>query len=199
MDYGHEYGSSFKYSIYIDRFVFHVYVQAKASLTMFKFLKIYTTTAFLLLIISIGFTSCKKEQKASTPIKVEFKKEGELRLFKQDTDSLIKQFNIEFAEDEYETQTGLMNRYSMQDHQGMLFIFPNSQPRSFYMKDTFISLDIIYIDEQMKIVSFQKNGKPMDETSLPSGVPAKYVLEIKAGLSDQLQLAIGDKIEYHKN
>lgn len=166
---------------------------------MFKFLKFYAAKTFLLLIITVCFTSCKKEQKASTPIKVEFRKEGELRLLKQDTDSLIKQFNIEFAEDEYETQTGLMNRYSMQDNQGMLFIFPNNQPRSFYMKDTFISLDIIYIDAQMKIVSFQKNAKPLDETSLPSGVPAKYVLEIKAGLSDQLQLVIGDKIEYFKN
>lgn len=166
---------------------------------MLKFLKLKSIHIFLILISSICYNSCKEDKKANIPIKIEFTKEGELSITKQDTDSLITTLNIEFAEDEYETQTGLMNRYSMQDNQGMLFVFPDSQPRSFYMKNTLIPLDIIYIDDQMKIVSFQKNAKPMDETSLPSGVPAKYVLEINTGLSDKLQLVIGDKINYIKN
>lgn len=166
---------------------------------MLKFLKLNSIHIFLILISSICYNSCKEDKKANIPIKIEFTKEGELSITKQDTDSLITTINIEFAEDEYETQTGLMNRYGMQDNQGMLFVFPDSQPRSFYMKNTLIPLDIIYIDDQMKIVSFQKNAKPMDETSLPSGVPAKYVLEINTGLSDKLQLAIGDKINYLKN
>jgi uncharacterized membrane protein (UPF0127 family) len=80
----------------------------------------------------------------------------------------------------------------------MLFIFPDVSYRSFYMKNTKIPLDIIYIDEQKTIVSFQKNAKPFDETSLPSEAPAKYVLEIKGGLSDEWQLEVGDQIEFEK-
>jgi hypothetical protein len=122
-----------------------------------------------------------------------------LHLKKRNTDSIIKKLDIEFAEDDYETQTGLMYRTKLDTNQGMLFIFPNEQIRSFYMKNTKIPLDIIYINEEQQIVSFQKNAKPFDETPLPSGAPAKYVLEINAGLSDEWNLEVSDKIEFKKN
>lgn len=150
-----------------------------------------------LLLLVLG---CKEEPKSIVaPISIEFKKEGTLQLFKSGTDSIISSFDIELAEDEYETQTGLMNRGSMENNQAMLFIFPNIQMRSFYMKNTLISLDIIYLDESKKVVSIQKNAKPMDETSLPSSAPAKYVLEINGGLSEQLFITEGDSIAFSKN
>ncbi|WP_458627463.1 DUF192 domain-containing protein [Winogradskyella sp. PC D3.3] len=153
----------------------------------------------VLLIFVVGFLSSCNEDKQSKPedkVVVNFKKEGILNLLKADTDSIIKSIDIEIADDEYSTQTGLMYRTELQNNHGMLFIFPNVQMRSFYMKNTKIPLDIIYIDEALSIVSFQKNAKPMDETSLPSEAPAKYVLEINAGLSDEWQLAVGDKIHF---
>ncbi|WP_178984490.1 DUF192 domain-containing protein [Winogradskyella helgolandensis] len=143
-------------------------------------------------------SSCKEEKKTVTEDKVvvNFKKEGTLTLKKTDSDSIIKIIDIEIADDEYTTQTGLMYRTKLETNHGMLFIFPNVQMRSFYMKNTKIPLDIIYIDQDLSIVSIQKNAKPMDETSLPSEAPAKYVLEINGGLSDTWQLAIGDKIRF---
>lgn len=151
----------------------------------------------LCLFIAFG---CKDSEK-SQPIKtadITFTKHGELQLIKKDTDSIIQTLDIEIADDEYKTQTGLMYRESMEDRQAMLFIFPDAQVRSFYMKNTAISLDIIYIDENKKIVSFQKNTKPYDATSLPSGVPSQYVLEINAGLSERWNLEKGDRIEWNK-
>ncbi|WP_417861164.1 DUF192 domain-containing protein [Winogradskyella sediminis] len=143
-------------------------------------------------------SSCKEEKKTITEDKVvvSFKKEGTLTLKKADSDAIIKTIDIEIADDEYTTQTGLMYRTKLETNHGMLFIFPNVQMRSFYMKNTKIPLDIIYIAEDLTIVSFQKNAKPMDETSLPSEAPAKYVLEINGGLSDAWQLEIGDKISF---
>lgn len=143
----------------------------------------------------IHLQGCKDEQKTIKPVIVEFEKEGELML-KKANDSLIKRLDIEIADDDYQTQTGLMYRDDMDENQGMLFVFPEADYHSFYMKNTKIALDIIYIDAEKKIVSFQKNAQPFSEASLPSNVPAKYVLEINAGLSDQWQLEIGDKIEY---
>ena len=67
--------------------------------------------------------------------------------------SLIAKFDIEIADDEYETQTGLMNRKSMKNDNAMLFIFPDMQMRAFYMKNTLIPLDIIYLDNNNTIVS----------------------------------------------
>jgi len=147
----------------------------------------------LLLLIS----SCKEDKKVIAT-EVTFKKEGELSLFKTDNDSLIAKFDIEIADNEYETQTGLMNRKSMKDTNAMLFIFPDMQMRAFYMKNTLISLDIIYLDNNNTIVSIQENAKPLNETSLPSGSPAQYVLEVNGGLSQQLNIEIGDKMAFTK-
>ena len=143
-----------------------------------------------------AYTSCKKERKIIKPLKMEFKKEGELTLFKSNSDSVITIFDIEIADNDYERQTGLMHRSSMEDNQAMLFVFPDLRLRSFYMKNTLIPLDIIYIDDHNKIVSLQKNAKPLNEASLPSNIPAKYVLEINAGLTQTLPLKVGDRMDY---
>jgi len=81
---------------------------------------------------------------------------------------------------------------------GACFIFPDVALHSFYMKNTQFPLDIIYLDEHLKIASFQENAKPFDETGLSSLVPVKYVLEVNAGLSEKWLLEIGDQVEYHK-
>jgi len=150
---------------------------------------------------SLQFSACKDEKKSTvvTPITIEFQKEGELQLKKAKTDSVVATLDIEIADDAYQTQTGLMYRKSMAAHQGMLFIFPDSAMRSFYMKNTQIALDIIYLDENKAIVSIQKNAKPMNETSLPSVAPAKYVLEVNAGLSTTWGLEKDDVIAFSTN
>ncbi|KQC31373.1 DUF192 domain-containing protein [Flagellimonas eckloniae] len=140
-------------------------------------------------------TDSKKEIKTET---ISFTKEGELTILKQETDSIAALFNIEIAESEYETQTGLMYRESMEENQGMLFIFPDVAMHSFYMKNTQFPLDIIYIDENLKIASFQKDAKPYNESGLSSKVPVKYVFEINAGLSEKLGLEIGDVVSFTK-
>ncbi len=143
--------------------------------------------------------SCKdtshSENKSLTK-EITFTKEGELSLMKSETDSIIAKLDIEIADDEYSTQTGLMYRHSMDQNQGMLFIFNDLRQRSFYMKNTEIPLDIIYLNSEKEIVSIQKNAKPFDETSLPSSAASQYVLEVNAGLSDKWNLEQGDRIEF---
>lgn len=141
----------------------------------------------------------KKQNKIVKSVAITFKNEGKLQIKKAVSDSVISTLDIEIADDDYSTQTGLMYRKSMKENQAMLFIFPDSDYRSFYMKNTEIPLDIIYISEDKRIVSIQKNAKPFDETSLPSEAPAKYVLEINGGLSDVWNLEKGDQIEYTVN
>ena len=130
---------------------------------------------------------------------ITFKKEGELLLKKVTTDSVFKTLDIEIAKTEYETQTGLMYRHMMEGNQAMLFIFKKERPRSFYMKNTEFSLDIIYINKKKEIVGIQKNTKPFDNTSLPSNEPVLYVLEINGGLSDSWGINLGDIIEWTIN
>ena len=155
--------------------------------------------AAVLLSMMLQSYSCKEtsENKSLTK-EVSFTKEGELTLKKASNDSIVAILDIEFANTEYETQTGLMYRRTMQDDRGMLFIFENEIRRSFYMKNTEFALDIIFINSDHEIVSIQKNTKPFNKSSLPSDAPAKYVLEINAGLSDQWGLEVGDLIEFSK-
>jgi uncharacterized membrane protein (UPF0127 family) len=148
------------------------------------------------LVFLICLSSCKKEKKDITPIQVTFKKEGELTLYKGASDSIIAKLDIEIADTDYDVQSGLMYRDSMEENRGMLFVFPTMRQRYFYMKNTRISLDLIYLNNEKVIVSFQENAEPFNEAQLPSTVPAQYVLEVNAGLAEKWLLDIGDRMEY---
>lgn len=145
------------------------------------------------------FVGCKNDAKRTIKTQaVTFTKEGVLTIYKGQSDSLAVRFDIEIAESDYETETGLMYRKSMSENQGMLFIFPDIRQHFFHMKNTEIGLDIIFLDENLKIVSFQENAKPFDEKLLPSQVPVQYALEINAGLSEKWLLEVGDQIAFTK-
>lgn len=155
--------------------------------------------ALLLFAGILVFHACKEETK--TVVKTEpvtFKKEGILKIIKNKAGTVITVMDIEIAESEYETQTGLMYRKSMEDTQGMLFIFPDERMHSFYMKNTEIPLDIIFIKADSTIASLQKNARPYDESGLSSKVPVRFVLEVNAGLAEKWSLEVGDKIDFKK-
>lgn len=155
--------------------------------------------SFFLFCFTAMLISCKSETKKVVETKpIVFNKEGSLTIYKAEKDSILAQLDIEIAESDYETQTGLMYRKGMAKNQGMLFIFPDVAVHSFYMKNTQFPLDIIYIDENLRIASFQENAKPFDEKGLSSSVPVKYVLEVNAGLAENWILEVGDKVEFNK-
>ncbi|KZS41300.1 hypothetical protein AWE51_22765 [Aquimarina aggregata] len=155
-----------------------------------------------LLCITLAMFSCKTDQKSNTTItkEISFTKEGELSLFtlEDSIPKLITQLDIEIADSDYERETGLMYRKTMENKQGMLFISEENKVQSFYMKNTLIPLDIIYIDQGHKVVSIQKEAKPLDEKSLVSKGPAKYILEVNAKLTDLWNLKTGDSISFSK-
>lgn len=143
------------------------------------------------MLISCGNDS--KESEIPTE-EILFKKEGNLYLIKAaDT---IQEIEIEIADTPYERETGLMYRKSMESDQGMLFIYPNEALRSFYMKNTYIPLDIIFYGKDSTVVSIQKNAQPLNEASLTSSVPAQYILELNAGKVDEWNIALGDRIDF---
>ncbi|MBX7247790.1 MAG: DUF192 domain-containing protein [Caulobacteraceae bacterium] len=105
-------------------------------------------------------------------------------------------FKVEIADDEAEREHGLMNRPSMPRDHGMLFEFQDNRERSFWMRNTYIPLDIIYIDRSGRIISIQANAVPFNETPLPSYGPATGVLEINGGLAAELGIREGDTVRH---
>lgn len=120
------------------------------------------------------------------------------KLFVQ-ADNGVVEFNVEIAETPQELATGLMNRKGILDNQGMLFVFPKPDKLTFWMKNTYVPLDMIFMDKDMKIVKIEKSAQPcktVKDTDCPlfKASEAQYVLEIKGGLSELKGFKAGDSI-----
>lgn len=106
-------------------------------------------------------------------------------------------YKIEIAASPDERAKGLMFVQQMDDDKGMLFDFGETREVAFWMRNTFIPLDMIFIDEFGTIKSIHENAIPHDATSIPSKVPVKFVLELNAGQAKIIGLKVGD-IAQHK-
>lgn len=107
----------------------------------------------------------------------------------------VATFRTEYATTSESIEIGMMYRRSVAKDMAMLFFMPGgAQPRSFWMKNTLVSLDIIYLDADGVIVSMQENAKPLSTVSLPSTEPAAYVLEVLGGTAANMGLEIGTKV-----
>ncbi len=108
-------------------------------------------------------------------------------------------FWVEIADEEPERQRGLMFRPPLADDRGMLFQGPGepASEKSFCMRKTPSSLDILYIDPQGRIVSIASHATPFSETPIPSNGAANGVLELRAGMADQIGAKPGDRVLHH--
>lgn len=100
-------------------------------------------------------------------------------------------FTVEIADEPEERRKGLMFREEMAAGHGMLFIFETSGPRAFWMKNTPLPLDLIFLDEEGRVVSVQADAEPFSERSLPSEGDALGVLEINGGLAARYGIGPG--------
>ena len=107
-------------------------------------------------------------------------------------------FIAEICETPEQRTRGLMFRESIGASKGMLFVFEKEGQRSFWMKNTLIPLDIIWINENKEVVFVKKNAQPCSAgeecEKIKSDEPAKYVLELNAGVADKINLEIDDKL-----
>ena len=111
-------------------------------------------------------------------------------------------FEVELAITQEEKILGLMFRKSLGRNKGMIFVFNEEGIYPFWMKDTLIPLDIIWISSNNEVVFISENTQPCEEDLCSSITPtqkAKYVLEINAGVSKEIGLKVGDKLEMNLN
>ena len=151
-------------------------------------------------VITLFFSKSGKDetftQTKTESLDIPFHKQGELVfLDKQQLDTLAI-IGIEIADNDQKRARGLMYRNSIPSDGGMLFVFDTEQMQSFWMKNTYISLDMLFINAEKEIVTIQPNTTPLKEWSYPSSSPAMYVIEVNAGFCKQHEIAVGDKIAY---
>lgn len=105
-------------------------------------------------------------------------------------------FSVEIADDGAERGQGLMNRETLPAGAGMLFVYEEPGPVAFWMKNTLIPLDIIFMDPEGRVTRIQENAQPLDETPIPGGYRVQLVLEINGGLARRLGLRTGAELRH---
>lgn len=163
------------------------------------FFIVVVVLAFVIYLMSNLFVSEKSnnKRKIQNHQVYQFKKDGEVT-FQKSTGEFISKIDVEFADNDQKRTQGLMYRTKMDEDQGMLFIFPNQSMQSFWMLNTVLSLDMIFVNSDLKIVTIHKNTEPYTTESYPSTEPAQYVIETLAGYTDKYQIEVGDKVVFRK-
>ena len=106
-----------------------------------------------------------------------------------------KRFTIEVADDIAERSAGLMFRETMADDHGMLFVFERPQPVGFWMRNTPMPLDLIFIGQD-GLVKAVKPGEPMSEATITPGEPVRFVLEFKRGTAERAGITRGTELRH---
>lgn len=180
----------------------------------FRFLRLFdlpvpAPVVTALLLLPILFTSCgdpapqpssdgnnaRMARELSYPGQVEFMRTPAEQA-ENAGENLITSVDVALALTEEERQLGLMNIHRLPSSKGMLFIFDEQAPLSFWMANTPLSLDIIFVNEEMRIVRIHTNTTPYSQQQYPSEVPARYVVEVTAGFTARHDIQEGQYISF---
>jgi uncharacterized protein len=112
------------------------------------------------------------------------------------TSTGLHAFQVEVAKDDAARERGLMDRRYMAPDHGMLFEFDRDAPVSFWMKNTYIPLDMIFIAPSGVVTHIAANAEPLSERVIPSGGPCVAVLEVNGGTAAAIGLKVGDKVRH---
>lgn len=147
-------------------------------------LKKTKNSAFLFLALGILSCSCGNESSSSPTVTL------------QDSQgATLATVEVEIADSEAERATGLMFRESLGENQGMLFVFPSDTQSSFWMRNTLISLDMVFIDVNGLVVDLIENATPESDTLLTPRQSYRYVLEVNGGFAARHGVPIGGRAQ----
>ncbi len=160
----------------------------------------YTATAImavaLVVIYSMWNGNNKSTEMQDQSMDIKFNKQGTLTFVSQQNSDTLSVIDIEVADNEQMRARGLMYRKSLPEDAGMLFIFNREEMQGFWMKNTYIALDMLFVNADRQIVTIHMNTTPMKEWNYASTAPAQYVVEVNAGYCLKNNIKEGDYIEY---
>lgn len=153
-------------------------------------------TLFLSLLVLVN---CSNDESASEPgqetNEIAFRKDGSLTFYSEDG-SAEKTIDIEIAETDEARKRGLMFRQEMGYDRGMLFIFEQSDTSGFWMKNTPLPLDIMFIDEDSTIINIARRTTPYSEKNIYPERPRRYVVEVRGGFSAMHDIVPGMTVRW---
>ena len=150
-----------------------------------------------ILIAALLLAGCGDEEAAPERLNTEFEPEGILDFHRPDS-SLVTRIVIELAESDAEQAQGLMYRRSLPDRGGMLFVDEAPSMQSFWMRNTPLPLDILFIDERGEIVNIVRRTTPYSDDRIESTDSAQYVLEVRAGFTDRYGITDSMRVQWER-
>lgn len=153
----------------------------------------------IFLFVALLFSACnaeKENSKAETPSRGRVVETETTVTFLSEAGEAVKQLQVAVADEPMERNQGLMDVREMPENVGMLFIFEENNPKSFYMANTLIPLDIMYVNSDSVIVRIYQNTTPFSSEPLPSGAPAQFVVETNGGYSIAHGITEGMKVRF---
>lgn len=151
-----------------------------------------------LLLVVLSLAACETDQKRlPTVSEIPFQKQGTLDFLGADG-SVLATIDIEIAESDSAQARGLMQRRSLPPNSGMLFVNDTAEMRSFWMKNTPMPLDIIFVGADQKVVNIARRTRPFSEDMIRSEGPAQYVVEVRAGFADRIGLTDSSRIRWRR-
>ncbi len=161
----------------------------------------YSPICMIAIILTVLLAACGQQQVASH-------QEDNRQPMEQDADGMLTfvgpdgrelaSISIEIAETDPDREQGLMWRSEMAYHHGMLFIFKASGPRAFWMKNTYIPLDIIFVGKDKRVVHIAEDTTPLSRKIIGSPRPAMYVVEVNSGHARHHNIEEGTHIRWQR-
>jgi uncharacterized protein len=146
--------------------------------------------------VALVASACSGGEDAPTFRTIEFRKDGTLDVLNPDGTVRVT-LDIEVAEGDSAQARGLMERTSLPPRSGMLFVGDAEEPKSFWMENTPMPLDIIFISADSQVVSIAERTRPFSRESIESDGPAKYVLEVRAGMAERTGMTDSTRFRWH--
>jgi len=164
-----------------------------------KIVSVVIILAFILFVVLFNLPQTNNSGRTNMKqTSIKFQKNGELT-FQSKDGNYISKIDIEIADNDNKRTKGLMDRLNMKENQGMLFLFPYDTIQSFWMKNTVLSLDIIFVNRDNEIVTIHEHAVPFDVGQYASTKPASRVVEVNAGYTELYGVKVGDKIVWRRN
>ena len=157
--------------------------------------KIIPAILFVALILFLVFSNLLKKKDVDKEYM--FRKDGTLTFLNSDN-AVKDKIDIQIADNDFDRELGLMFRKHMDENQGMLFIFPQEKTQSFWMHNTYIPLDMIFINSNKEIITIRRAVKTLSDQTYTSTAPAQYVLEVNLDFSKKFNIKVGDKVEWSR-
>lgn len=158
-------------------------------------------TRSLLLALLLILAGCTAESSDEPPADADeptipFRKDGEVTFYQGGEEEVT--IDVEIAETDSARERGLMQRHSLPEQSGMLFLFPSTERSGFWMANTPLSLDIMFVAADSQIVDIAKYTRPFSSKNIPSRQPYRYVVEVPAGFADNYGIVEGDRIRWRR-